>query len=157
MTISFKTDKKARDAFEAYAAGKPTPNMVFINAKEGSKDATFTKIATPLAKISKNDYGHSLLVCFDTLTADELNSYDTMANRIIPNGFTFKKLLVEDDKLFLKLKVTDGIYECCDWIKPEDTHDFEGNVSITFRMGLWLNFESKTSGVYIKPTLLNKV
>lgn len=157
MPISFKTDNKAREAFEAYASGKPTPNMVFINAKDGSQEASFTKTATPLSKIYKNEFGHSMLVSFDTLTADELNTFDLMANRIIPNGFTFKKLLVEDDKMFLKLKVTDGMYECCDWIKPEETYNFEGNISITFKMGLWLNFESKTSGVFIKPTLLNKL
>lgn len=155
--MNFKIDKKAKDALENYTLGRPTPNMVFMNLQKGSANASFTKIASPLAKIYKSDYGHSLLVCFDPITADELNKYDTMANRIVPNGFTYKKLLTDDDKIYLKLKIKDGKYECCDWINTEDEVDFEGNVAVTFNMGLWLNFESKTSGVYIKPTLLTKV
>jgi len=148
--MNFKIDKKAQDALDNYKLGRPTPNMVFINAKEGSRDAILTKIATPLSKIWKGEYGHSLLVCFDPLTADELNKIDAQANRMIPNGFTYKKLLVEDDKTYLKLKIKDNQYEACPWIGTEDEYEFEGNAAITFSMGLWLNFENKTSGIYVK-------
>ena len=154
--MNFKIDKKAQDALDNYKLGRPTPNMVFINGKDGSRDAILTKIATPLSKIWKSDYGHSLLVCFDPLTADELNKIDAQANRMIPNGFTYKKLLVEDDKTYLKLKIKDNHYEACDWISIQDEYEFEGNVAITFSMGIWLNFESKTSGVYVKLISLIK-
>lgn len=155
--MNFKTDKKAKDAIANYDLGRPTPNMVYINLVNGSKDAVLTKVETPLSKIYKGEYGHSLLVCFDPLTANELNKYDAMANRLMPNGFTYKKLLNDDDKIYLKLKIKDGKYECCDWINPEEEVDIEGNVAVTFTMGLYLNFKNETSGVYIKPTLLNKV
>jgi hypothetical protein len=156
MTLTFKIDKKARQSFDNYAAGKPTTGMVFVNAYEDNKEAVITKIATPLAKIFKGDYGHSLLVAFDTLTADELNRYDALANRMIPNGFSYKKLLVEDDKIFLKLKIKDNKYEGCQWLSIDEDYDFEGNVAVTFKMGLWLNFESQTSGVFLKIISLIK-
>ena len=154
--MNFKCDKKAKDALANYALGRPTPNMVFMNLVNGSKEATLTKIATPLAKIYKGDYGHSLLVCFDTLTADELNKYDAMANRMVPNGFSYKKLLVEDDKMYLKLKIKDNQYEACSWIGTEEDYEFEGNVEVTFTMGLYLNFENMTSGCYVKVSSLIK-
>ena len=154
--MNFKIDKKAKDALENYTLGRSTPNMVFINAFNGSKEAVLTKVVTPLAKIYKSDFGHSLLVCFDPIAADELNKYDVMANRMIPNGFTYKKLLNEDDKLFLKLKIKDNRYEACSWISPEDDVEIEGNLAVSFKMGLWLNFENKTSGVFVKVTLLSK-
>jgi hypothetical protein len=154
--MNFKADKKAKDALENYALGRPTPNMVFMNLVNGTKEAILTKIATPLSKIYKGDYGHSLLVCFDTITADELTKYDTMANRLVPNGFAYKKLLVEDDKTYLKLKIKDNQYEACPWIGTEDEYEFEGNVAVTFTMGLYLNFENKTSGCYVKINSLIK-
>lgn len=154
--MNFKIDKKAQDALDNYKLGRPTPNMVFINGKDGGRDAVITKIATPLSKIYKGDYGHSLLVCFDPLSADELNKHDAQANRMIPKGFTYKKLLVEDDKTYLKLKIKDNQYEACPWIGTEEEYEFEGNVAITFSMGLWLNFESKTSGMYVKLISLIK-
>jgi hypothetical protein len=156
LIMNFKADKKAKDALENYALGRPTPNMVFMNLVNGTKEAILTKIATPLSKIYKGDYGHSLLVCFDTITADELTKYDTMANRLVPNGFAYKKLLVEDDKTYLKLKIKDNQYEACPWIGTEDEYEFEGNVAVTFTMGLYLNFENKTSGCYVKINSLIK-
>lgn len=154
--MNFKCDKKAKDALANNALGRPTPNMVFMNLVNGTKDAILTKIATPLAKIYKGDYGHSLLVCFDTLTADELNKYDAMANRMVPHGFSYKKLLVEDDKMYLKLKIKDNQYEACSWIGTEEDYEFEGNVEVTFTMGLYLNFENMTSGCYVKVSSLIK-
>ncbi len=156
LIMNFKADKKAKDALENYALGRPTPNMVFMNLVNGTKEAILTKIATPLSKIYKGDYGHSLLVCFDTITADELTKYDMMANRLVPNGFAYKKLLVEDDKTYLKLKIKDNQYEACPWIGTEDEYEFEGNVAVTFTMGLYLNFENKTSGCYVKINSLIK-
>ena len=38
----------------------------------------------------------------------------------------------------------------------EEEYEFEGNVVVTFSMGIWLNFESKTSGVYVKLISLIK-
>lgn len=154
--MNFKADKKVKDAIANYDLGKPTAKMVFMNLVNGTKDAVLTKIATPLSKIYKGDYGHSLLVCFDTLTADELNKYDAMGNRLIPNGFTYKKLLVEDDKIYLKLKIKDNQYEACPWIGTEEEYEFEGNVVVTFTMGLYLNFENETGGCYLKINSLIK-
>lgn len=150
MPFEFKIDKKVRAALDDYANGRPV-SMTFVNSYEDGKQAVLTKVATPLSKIYKNDYGHSILVVFDTLTADELNKYDTMASRLIPNGFTYKKLLTEDDKLFLKLKIKDQKYEAAEWLSHEDDYDFEGaNLAVTFNLSVWINFESKTAGAFLK-------
>ncbi|MGL5112704.1 MAG: hypothetical protein ACRC6O_08710 [Flavobacterium sp.] len=157
MPFEFRIDKKVRAALDDYANGRPG-SMTFVNSYEDGKQAVLNKVATPLSKIYKNDYGHSILVIFDTITADELNKYDTMASRLIPNGFSYKKLLNEDDKLFLKLKIKDHKYEAAQWLNPEDDYDFEGsNLNLCFNLSVWINFESKTSGAFLKLISLTKV
>jgi hypothetical protein len=131
--------------------------MAFINSYEDGKQVVLSKIATPLSKIYKNNYGHSLLVVFDTITASELTKYDKMGQRYIPNGFSYKSLLNDDDKLYLKLKIKDDKYEALDWLTPEDEFDFEGvNLNIAFNLSVWINFESKTSGAFLKIVSLTK-
>jgi len=157
MPFEFRIDKKVKNALDDYANGRPV-SMVFVNSYEDGKQAVLSKVATPLSKIYKNDYGHSLLVTFDPLTSDELNRYDTMAGRLIPNGFTFKKLLNDDMNMYLKLKIKDNKYEAASWIGVEDDVDFEGaNLAVTFNFSVWINFENKTAGTFLKIVSLTKV
>ena len=157
MPFEFRIDKKVRSALDDYANGRPV-SMVFVNSYEDGKQALLNKVATPLSKIYKNDYGHSILVAFDPLTADELNKYDTMASRLIPNGFTFKKLINEDSKMYMKLKIKDDKYEALSWIGIDEDYDFEGsNLNAAFNMSVWINFENKTAGSFLKIVSLTKV
>jgi len=156
MPFEFKIDKKVRSALDDYANGRPVA-MTFVNSYQDGKQAILSKVATPLSKIYKNDYGHSILVAFDPITASELNKYDSMASRLIPNGFTFKKLLNDDEQMYLKLKIKDNKYEAMPWIGVEDDFDFTGvNLNAAFNMSVWINFENKTSGTFLKIVSLTK-
>jgi len=158
MPLEFNLDKNARKVFDDYANGKPA-RMAFVNSYDNGKQALLEKVATPLASIFKNNFGHSILVAFDTQTADELNRYDAMANRLIPNGFTYKKLLFDDDKMYLKLKIKGDKYEAIDWASPDDEDiNLEGtNLKMRFNFNIWLNFEAKTAGGFFKIISLTKV
>jgi hypothetical protein len=160
MPFEFKLDKKARDVFTDYANGKPTAGMTFINSYEDGKQSVLTKVMTPLTCILKNQYGYSILVVVDTITADELTKYDTMGQRLVPNGFTYKKLLNDDDKMYLKLKVKDDEFEALNFTTPSEYEsvNLEGiNLNVTFHMGIWLNFEKQTAGSFLKIVSINKV
>lgn len=152
MPFEFKIDKKARAAFDQYAAGKPT-SMLYINSFEDGKQSVLTKMVTPLTSILKNQFGFSMLVVVDPATADELNKYDAMAQRLIPNGFSYKKLLYEDDKMYIKLKVKDDAFDALLFATPANYEDLDlmgQNLQATFQMGLWINFEKQTAGTFLK-------
>lgn len=159
MTILFKIDKKAKQAFDAYAQGKPA-SMTFINSYDDGKQAVLTKVMTPLSNIIQNDYGFSIKVVLDTLTADELNQYDSLGQRLVPNGFTYKKLLNDDDKLFLKLKTVDDRFAALSFATPANYEEINleaQNLNVTFNMGVWVNFEKQTAGSFLKIVSITKV
>lgn len=159
MPFQFKLDKKAKKVFDDYAAGLPA-TMTFINSYEDGKQATLTKIMTPLTSILKNEYGYSIKVVLDPLTADELNQIDSMGQRVIPNGFTFKKLLYDDDKMYLKLKVVDNEFTSFKFATPLNYEEvsFESqNLVVTFNIGIWVNFEKQTAGSFLKIVSITKV
>jgi len=161
MPFEFKLDKKARDVFTDYANGKPIAGMAFINSYEDGKQSVLTKVMTPLTSILKNQYGYSIFVVVDTITADELTKYDTMGQRLIPNGLTYKKLLNDDPnpKMYLKLKVKDDEFEALNFTTPDEYEsvNLEGiNLNVTFHMGIWLNFEKQTAGSFLKIVSITK-
>ena len=159
MTILFKIDKKAKQVFDAYAQGKPA-SMTFINSYDDGKQAVLTKVMTPLSNIIQNDYGFSIKVVLDTLTADELNQYDSLGQRLVPNGFTYKKLLNDDDKLFLKLKTVDDRFTALSFATPANYEEINletQNLNVTFNMGVWVNFEKQTAGSFLKIVSITKV
>lgn len=159
MPFQFKLDKKAKKVFDDYAAGRPA-TMTFINSYEDGKQATLTKIMTPLTGILKNEYGYSIKVVLDTLTADELNQLDSLGQRQIPNGFTFKKLLYDDDKMYLKLKVVDNEFTSLTFATPSNYEEIDlesQNLVVTFNIGIWINFEKQTAGTFLKIVSITKV
>jgi hypothetical protein len=159
MPFQFKLDKKSKKVFDDYASGKPA-SMTFINSYEDGKQATLTKIMTPLTGILKNEYGYSIKVVLDTLTADELNQMDSLGQRLIPNSFIYKKLLHDDDKMYLKLKVLDNEFPAMTFATPANYEeiDFESqNLVVTFNIGIWVNFEKQTAGAFLKIVSITKV
>lgn len=160
MPFQFKIDKRAKQVFDDYAAGKPAV-MAFINSYEDGKESILTKTMTPLTSILKNEYGYSIKVVLDTITANELNQYDTMGQRLIPNGFTYKKLLHDDDKMYLKLRESPfDEFKSLTFAKPStyDQIDLESqNLSVTFNIGLWVSFEKQTAGSFLKIISITKV
>lgn len=154
MSFEFKADKKAKKVFEDFAKGKPA-GMTFINSYQNNLPAELTKIMTPLSSIMKNEYGYSIKVVLDPTTADELNKYDALAQRQVPNGFTYKKLLYDDDKMYLKLKTKDDEFVAVNFATPTNFEDIsleEKNLVVTFNMGIWVNFEKQTAGTFLKIT-----
>lgn len=159
MPFQFKLDKKAKQVFDDYAAGKPA-TMTFINSYEDGKQATLTKIMTPLTGILKNEYGYSIKVVLDTLTADELNQCDSLAQRLIPNGFSFKKLLHDDDKMYLKLKALGNEFTGINFATPLNYEEVDlqsQNLVVTMNIGIWVNFEKQTAGSFLKIISITKV
>jgi hypothetical protein len=158
MPFEFKIAKKARDALTNYANGKPAP-MTYIDSYDGGKQSVITKVVTPLTSILKSEFGYSILVCVDTTSAEEINKYDMMGERYIPNGISYKKTLFDEDKMYLKLKVKDDAFEAFNLVTPEDYEEFslEGmNLSVTFHMGIWINFEKKAAGSFLKIVSITK-
>jgi hypothetical protein len=156
--MEFKSDKKAKQAFADYAKGKPAP-MAFINSYENGKQAVLTHTMTPLTSILKNDFGFSILVTLDPHSADEINKYDALARRQIPNGFTYKQLLNDDTKFYLKLKTKEDEFVALDFATPDEYQEvnLEGvNLGVTYNLGVWVNFEKSTAGMFLKAINITK-
>lgn len=154
MPFEFKADKKSKKVFEDFAKGKPA-GMTFINSYQDGVPAELTKIMTPLTSILKNEYGYSIKVVLDSKTADELNKYDALAQRQVPNGFTYKKLLYDDDKMYLKLKTKDDAFVALDFATPTNFEEVTleaKNLEVTFKIGIWVNFEKQTAGTFLQTS-----
>ena len=159
MPFQFKADKKTKQVFDNYSKGQPA-TMAFVNSYEDGKQAVLTHTMTPLTSILKNEFGYSILVVLDQITAGELNKYDELGQRQIPNGFSYKKLIYDDDKMYLKLKVMDDKFTAVSFATPEnyEEQNFEGtNLSVTYNMGVWVNFEKQSSGSFLKIVSITKV
>ena len=159
MPFEYKIDKKAAQAFSDYANGKQAP-MTFINSFDGPKQCILKKVMTPLSAIIKNDYGYSIYVCLDPNTAEELNNYDSLGQRLVPNGIEYKNLLINGEKLYLKLKVVDEHFPALPLVTTLDYESFNlanTNLEVTFNLGVWVNFEKRSAGTFLKVTSINKV
>lgn len=159
MPFQFKIDKNAKKVFDDYAKGKPA-TIAFINSYEDGKQSVLTKVMTPLTSILKNEYGYSIKVVLDVVSADELNKYDSLGKRLVPNGFTYKKLLHDDDKMYLKLKVVDNSFTALAFATPDTYAEINleaENLVVTFNMGVWVNFEKQTAGSFLKIVSITKV
>lgn len=152
MPFEYKIDKKAAQAFSDYANGKSAP-MTFINSFDDGKPCVLTKIMTPLSSIIKTEYGYSIFVTLDPITAEEIKKYDQLGQRIVPNGVAYKSLLIDDEKMYLKLKVSEDSFTSLTFAKPSDIEnvDLQGaNLTVTFNLGVWVNFEKKAAGSFLK-------
>lgn len=152
MPFEYKIDKKAAQSFSDYANGKSAP-MTFINSYDNGKPCVLTKVMTPLSSIIQTEYGYSIYVTLDPITAAEIKKYDQLGQRIVPNGIEYKSLLIEDEKMYLKLKVSDDSFTALTFAKPSDIEnvDLKGcNLTVTFNLGVWVNFEKKAAGSFLK-------
>ena len=152
MPFEYKIDKRAAQSFSDYANGKSAP-MTFINSYDDGKPCVLTKVMTPLSSIIQTEYGYSIYVTLDPITAAEIKKYDQLGQRIVPNGIEYKSLLIEDEKMYLKLKVSDDSFIALTFAKPSDIEnvDLKGcNLTVTFNLGVWVNFEKKAAGSFLK-------
>jgi hypothetical protein len=159
MPFEYKIDKKAAESFSNYANGKTAP-MTFINSFDNGKQCLLTKVMTPLSSIIKNEFGYSIYVLLDPVTAEELQKYDSLGQRIVPNGISFKSLLIDNEKLYLKLKVVDDKFTSLSFANPAefDQVDLQGqNLEVTFNLGVWVNFEKSCAGSFLKIVSITKV
>lgn len=152
MPFEYKISAKAAQAFKDYTAGK-TPALTFVNSFDGKEESVIEMVMTPLTSISKSNFGYFIKVCLDQNTLEELQRYDSLGQRIVPNGFNYKNLTFDHDKLYLKLKVVDDIFTAIDFVTPADYDriSLEGiNLKVKFNLGVWINFGEGKSGSFMK-------
>lgn len=161
--LSFKIDEKTKqDLAKVEKNEEPDTEMGYIEVADDNKMRLKMVLdLETLAPISVSEWGQSLFCKF--LNGEQyakLAQLDDLVEEEYGSKYKVKPLLNED-KFFLKLQVKDGKYKA-KFDVPMDPSNVDkspitaGTQIVVFcRPGVWLNFKSKTAGVFLQVETIN--
>lgn len=139
-----------------FAQGNTPKKVAFINS---TKDRRIAKVHFEFeaqGDIISGEYGHSILCKFvepeDLMFFEEV---EDKAAKFLPKDIQFKSI-IRDEKIFIKLQTKDGRFTARtdppispDQLEKSTVH--QGSLlDIELQPNLWINFENRMAGLYLK-------
>jgi hypothetical protein len=158
--ISFKTNQDFLNNLEDIKNGTPNKEIMFMDAvDENGKPVRMNLECEALGDLIVSDnpkFGHSVLC---RLTEPEhiiaVEAFETIAEKLLIEEIAFKDFL-QGEKFFLKLKIHNTKYKAkidpsLSPLTPEKSPIQQHSViEIQCAPGLWVNFGTKTAGLFMK-------
>lgn len=160
--ISFKTKQDFYDALNDIKKGVAVEKIMFMDAiDENGKPVRMNLECEALGDLIVSEFGHSVL-CRVTVPEQiiAIEAFETIAEKMLIEEITFKDFL-QGEKFFLKLKTKDNKYKAkidpsVSPLTPEKNPLHQhSTVEIECAPSLWVNFGTKTAGVFM--TIYNVV
>lgn len=156
MSVRFEADQQAKQLINDFKGGKDISQMIYIYGKDGFKPSKMCMELECLGDIIVGEYNHSIFTKFlDPEDLDKFIAIEQEAENWLPKDIEFKSML-KDDKMFVKLPVKGDKYNLIfdPVISPNNleksTLHAGSFIDITFQPNLWINFEKRLAGLFLK-------
>lgn len=151
--MEFK-DKKSEQVLDRYLQGEKVTGVCYFNGVKSRKPFKITLSLKALGGVKETGYSHSIFCKFeDSEARDIFVDFERKAHEMMPKDIGFISMLKEDT-LFIKLGMKDGQYTCT--FNPSASALCYGcKIDVEFQPNLWINFEKKTAGLFLKVFNIN--